>query len=112
MVIKELIERKINYNAYMSEEFLNLFDTYIPYIKQKNLYRVVELKNLDSYRNEGDLISLLADLGTPYEFWMVVARFNNILNNGDLVDGTLSLLIPDLTEISRIYNTYRVIKHK
>ena len=111
MKIFDLISDKKN-NKYFSEEFPVLMDTFNAYLLKNDGYETLNLENLDSWRNEGDFLSLLNDLDIRYSFWPTACRMNDILNNGDLTDGTLSIIVPKENVIANIYSTFRTVKSK
>ena len=51
--------------------------------------------------------TLMNELNLDYKYLPCILRFNEILNNGDLTDKVEEIYVPDLTELIRIYQTYK-----
>ena len=107
MELLSFAKNKALKNNYYSNDFLVIFDNYVQYFKKNNKYTVIKLKPLASWRNEGDVLCLMNELNLDYKYLPCILRFNEILNNGDLIDKVEEIYVPDLTELKRIYQTYK-----
>lgn len=99
---------KINYLAaelgdevFYSLEFITLIESHLDYLRT-NVSQTVAIGDLQSYKYEGDLYGLFSELRIEKKYHYTVARVNGYKNSNDYNGELINLIIPNLSEISRL----------
>ena len=89
-------------DVFYDPDFLNMIDDHYTYLMEDSGTGSVELGNLSSYVNEGDLVAVLGELNVAPKYAYAVARLNKLTSVTDLKDSVTSLIIPNLSIIESL----------
>lgn len=98
----ENLKRSFGDDVFYDPDFLNMVDDHYSYLMEDENTSAVELSNLSSYKNEGDLVAVLDELGVAAKYAYSIARMNKLNSVTDLRDTVTSLIIPNLSMIESL----------
>lgn len=96
------LARNFGDDVFYNPDFLNMMDDHYSYLMEDDGTSVVELDNLSSYVNEGDLVAVLDGLGVSAKYAYCIARMNKLNSVTDLKASVTSLIIPNLSIIESL----------
>jgi hypothetical protein len=96
----------VNYDA----GFRILIEDHMTYLRSHTTTSVLTVDGSMAYKYVGDLSGLLTHYQVPRHLHWVVMRMNNMTSNTDLTESTTSLILPDLSTVSKLSSTYRTKK--
>lgn len=98
----------INYD----ERFMQVIEDHLTYIRSHETTELIEIENEVAHKSEGNLTSLLQDLGIEASMHWVIMRVNGYESPMQYKSSETELLIPGTNIIGDLLGKYRVNQSK
>lgn len=100
------LQTQIGEDVFYDEDFRNLIDSHLTYLRNLNTTQVISFEPFLSYKYEGDLNGLLTELKIARKYFYPIMKMNGYNHTGDLKGTITTLIIPDLAEIESLASVY------
>lgn len=99
--------RKPDTETLTDPKFLLVIDDHANYLRTHSTSRMVEVSVAAADRAKHSLSRLLYELNVDYAYHHVIARVNGFVSTYEFDGTTKTLIIPDISEISKLIQRYR-----